>query len=504
MPLSDYAWPTSLVDNVTPGELPDTLAVYDRLKKLILGTALRGPVVAPSTAATALKDVADYVCTGTADQVTLKAATDASPVGSTVWFLPGTYNLSAPWVYKPFRAYRGLGPSWGDQTVIKAANGSSTNFQATGGHSGVVVPESWDTNATTPSGPVDFRDLMIHGNKPNNGTGQHHGLILYGEYWCMVQRMRFFDCKRSGLCRTTLAKNGSATMAAGISDNRFEDIFCASNGEHGAFKSATGGVIHTDEVWTGTNLFFDNGLSGFWDDRADGFRGHDFHFSNNGQHGLYVLDTGFAFKLEGLYVESFGTTAAAGIPYFGVRIKCLNGEPPILSNANIRTLDPAGTASFVCLAIEGGDTDAHVYLNNVHLMGAGTARGHGANYNVSSGKLTVHETNLGTTGFTAGQDKELIGAGTAAFDPPRVLSGTTTWDPASIADGGTATTTVTVTGARVGDPAQASLSTLTTAGAVTVSARVTGNDTVSVTIRNSSGGPVDPASGTLRAMVWKS
>lgn len=84
---------------------------------------------------------------------------------------------------------------------------------------------------------------------------------------------------------------------------------------------------------------------------------------------------------------------------------------------------------------------------------------------------------------------------------PYRLQGTATYDPPNLADGAGATTTVTVTGAALGDIALASFS-LTTSG-ITISAWVSATDTVSVRFQNESGGALDINSGTLKAWVLK-
>lgn len=81
------------------------------------------------------------------------------------------------------------------------------------------------------------------------------------------------------------------------------------------------------------------------------------------------------------------------------------------------------------------------------------------------------------------------------------LSGSATYDPPSLADGAGATTTVTVTGAALGDYASASFS-LDTSG-ITITAWVSAANTVSIRFQNESGGPLDISSGTLRAIVVK-
>lgn len=81
------------------------------------------------------------------------------------------------------------------------------------------------------------------------------------------------------------------------------------------------------------------------------------------------------------------------------------------------------------------------------------------------------------------------------------LSGSATYDPASLADGAGATTTVTATGAALGDYAEASFS-LDLQG-ITLTAWVSASNTVSVRFQNETGGVVDLASGTLRVRVRK-
>ncbi len=80
------------------------------------------------------------------------------------------------------------------------------------------------------------------------------------------------------------------------------------------------------------------------------------------------------------------------------------------------------------------------------------------------------------------------------------LTGSNTWDPASTADGAMTSTTVTVTGATVGMPADVGFSVAVPAGAI-LSGNVTAADTVTVTLFNKTGGVLDLASGTLRADV---
>lgn len=81
------------------------------------------------------------------------------------------------------------------------------------------------------------------------------------------------------------------------------------------------------------------------------------------------------------------------------------------------------------------------------------------------------------------------------------LTGSATYDPPNLADGAGVTTTVTVSGAAMGDFAIASFSADLTG--MTVNAYVSAVNTVSVRFQNETGAGIDLASGTLRALVWK-
>lgn len=82
------------------------------------------------------------------------------------------------------------------------------------------------------------------------------------------------------------------------------------------------------------------------------------------------------------------------------------------------------------------------------------------------------------------------------------LSATATYDPPNVTSGSQTSTTITVTGAAVGDVANCGHSTIT-ADLWQIACYVSAADTVRVVLKNHSGGAIDAASGTLRADVWK-
>lgn len=84
---------------------------------------------------------------------------------------------------------------------------------------------------------------------------------------------------------------------------------------------------------------------------------------------------------------------------------------------------------------------------------------------------------------------------------PTFITGSATYDPGNLVDGDGATTTVTATGAALGDIAQVSFS-LDLQG-ISLTAYVSAADTVAVRFQNETGGAIDLASGTIRVRVSK-
>jgi hypothetical protein len=80
-----------------------------------------------------------------------------------------------------------------------------------------------------------------------------------------------------------------------------------------------------------------------------------------------------------------------------------------------------------------------------------------------------------------------------------LLTGSAVYDPASLNDGAGVTTTVTVTGAALGDWAQASFS--LDLQSVLLSAYVSAANTVSVRFQNETTGTVNLSSGTIKVVV---
>lgn len=118
--------------------------------------------------------------------------------------------------------------------------------------------------------------------------------------------------------------------------------------------------------------------------------------------------------------------------------------------------------------------------------------------NLVQAVYTLNNTDsAGSTALTA--SLAAINTTLASAFPP-ALTGSAVYNPPSIANGAQTTTTVTVTGAALGNWADVSYS-LDQAG-LTFSAYVSSANTVTVIISNTSGGAIDLGSGTLKVRVF--
>jgi hypothetical protein len=163
-------------------------------------------------------------------------------------------------------------------------------------------------------------------------------------------------------------------------------------------------------------------------------------------------------------------------------------DPPSLSSAtSASTTIPLYGATLGDFVAVGFDSGVSGNLSNINLFG----------YVSATDTVTAYFVNR-TTGTVD------LAAGTLVaykVKPDFDFYGTATYDAPSLNANAGATTTVTVTGARVGDLAIFSMG-VDQAGVVGF-ATVSANDTVTIRFQNESGGVVDLASTTLRVGVFK-
>jgi hypothetical protein len=154
--------------------------------------------------------------------------------------------------------------------------------------------------------------------------------------------------------------------------------------------------------------------------------------------------------------------------------------------------DRITTPSFVLNS--NGSNYGQIYRKDTTRWGLG----YGASLGVTgSDSLLWGSTGVDVTGNLTASGTLRVGGGTVVAN---ILSATATLDFGSIGSNGTETLTITVTGAVAGDSVFLGVPAGLDAGLV-FCASVTAANTVTVRMHNSSGGSIDPASGTFRATV---
>ena len=115
----------------------------------------------------------------------------------------------------------------------------------------------------------------------------------------------------------------------------------------------------------------------------------------------------------------------------------------------------------------------------------------------------LHASNYPTTGYVEVSNVTcVIGDTGIASGAQTMPQGSATYNPPSLLDGGTASTTVTVGGAELGDLVVGVSFSLDMQG-VKAWGYVSATDTVTVVFENNTGGTIDLGSGTLRALIQK-
>lgn len=143
------------------------------------------------------RNMADYVCDGTADQVEIQAAIDALPAnGGEVILLEGQYNLSAAIVPDSYTVLRFVG-----RAILRPINGANISVIA--------------TNPGVANAHIRITGAEIDGNKANQTDGM--GISLQNCQDCQVDNCYIHDVERRGIQVITTSTNNR------ILDNIIED-----------------------------------------------------------------------------------------------------------------------------------------------------------------------------------------------------------------------------------------------------------------------------------------
>lgn len=244
----------------------------------------------------------------TDDTAAINNAISGSAVGSTIWFPPGTYLVSAPIVLYPSRTYLGAGGIV-QQTTIKATSA------VTGA---ILAGQGWNSNTLTAcDNPIRVQGLNVVG--PGKGTGTAHGIALTS-FWCRIEDVFVQLTGGHGILLTDVTKGGAAltNSSATCSENtvfkcKFDSI--GTDGLHvgnqAAFNTNQDGSL-VDCLISGCNGY------GVYMDQAGGWYLKGNHLYGMAQSGI-VANSGFATTILGNYVEGdFGSANVSGQTYVGI------------------------------------------------------------------------------------------------------------------------------------------------------------------------------------------
>jgi parallel beta-helix repeat protein len=196
-------------------------------------------IVAASNSSQAVKDSADYVATGTADQTTINAALTAAS-GGVVYLAEGTYAVSASISVPNNTTLAGSGAG----TLIFMPNGQNTSYNLI-------------TNTDTITGTrVTIRDMCLDGNMANQTNGNTNGIYLNGMGGGTGPTARE-GARISGLIVKNMRQQ--ATTSAGVyltasTGNTITGNTFQGNGEYGVYL---GGAANSNTI--NNNIFQNNG-----------------------------------------------------------------------------------------------------------------------------------------------------------------------------------------------------------------------------------------------------
>lgn len=253
-------------------------------------------------------NVKDYGAVGdgsTNDTTAIQNAINASSPGDVVYYPAGTYLVSSTIKLLKSRTYQGAGREY---SVVKMAN--SANLDA------VMASETWlSTTSTSADNPINVLDLKIDGNKANQSSGLGVGLALI-TYWNTVQNLEVVDCRGDGILVTSMRDDTTEISNTAV---EAKVVRCAVR--------QSGGIgIHVQDPSPSTQSVTDGfildcivdttGAEGIYIGSAAGWLVRGNHIYGASNTAIY-LDRGGFTRVEGNYIETWGTNASAGT-YCGI------------------------------------------------------------------------------------------------------------------------------------------------------------------------------------------
>ncbi|MCP2329018.1 hypothetical protein HDA40_007525 [Hamadaea flava] len=312
----------------------------------------------------------------TADAATIQTAINSSAAGDEI-VIKGPCLINATISLADDRTYRGDGAG----TTLKQANGA--NLKA------MLASAPWVANNTWVGSGVRVERLTLDGNSANNtGTSP---LVL--QTWdSRVYDIRVYNAPVDAILLTTVTANGTQITNTAV-NNVLSDIYIEGAGGSGIHGHDPANLL-TDTVIE-RSWIAGTGGSAVATDNAAGWQIRDLHLyevTKNGIDANRCYNTG----IHDNYIEDFGSQGTSGTTYYGIRCTVQDKAPSSISGNTINQFGTfPSTGTFVYIGLDGvnGGGTGFVSVTGNGVLGKGTTRETGLNYQKGSGTaLTVAST----------------------------------------------------------------------------------------------------------------
>jgi len=300
--------------------------------------------VAANDASATVKNQADYVCDGTADNVQIQAALDALPDGGgEVALSEGTFNISAPIeVYKASVSFRNTvlrGRGFGATRIFLSDNSNCNMIEFVGGAQDI--------------GFLYLMDMTLNGNRDNQTSG--HGYFSENPagggntYDTRIRNIFFLYCKGSGFYIT----GGWGVMI----DN------CITEHHGGAGGVLSGSECFINELHSAAND--NNGLQLM----GSQLQVSNCRIDNNGQAGLKLQNLANS-EITNCFIANWGKISASmhGISMINVD-KITMSNLVIKGDGTTKTRRGINCDSGSSDNVISGCIIEDVYTNSIHVDG---------------------------------------------------------------------------------------------------------------------------------------
>ena len=347
------------------------------------------------------------------------------------------------------------------------------------------------------SGSTSCAAMLIYGREAHIDGNTIEGVQgASGEAWGIYTKVRYGTISHNRI-RTVNSTSSSDVVGINVkgtprslttSPQGFSVVVSGNSifNVGAAGTKGTGIRVQTDDVLVIGNVTENTGLSGISTDDSNGSQNSLIQSNRIIQPGT-ATDYGIRLECVGSRVRALHNTVDG--PVVGIYV-----APPSGSNTDFEVSGNLINPTAAGIGISGSAFANLTYFrctDNVVMRGA-----NGIVFNAGAGSWTLGRVERNDLARATTKINGTPPTGVTA-DNLGYMEGSATYDPANLADGAGATTTVTCTGAALGDYASATFS-LDLQG-ITLTAWVSAANTVSVRFQNESGGPLDLGSGTLKA-----